>query len=266
MKVGPLKITADNIVPWLGIGIAEIRNFVRERFGGLDRREQRVLDYVRANVAPGDPDAVLAAMDDFARNDVFLMNVGDKKGEILDGAVRESAAGQVLELGAFCGYSAVRIARLLDKPGSLLTSVELSKTRCRVVEEMVAHAGLSDRVSVVNGATSEVIPTLEGRFDLIFIDHVKELYLEDLLSIERHELLAPGCLVVADNVGMFAGADAYLDHVRTCGRYTSMHHDATVEYQDTIYDMVEVSTWLGLESARADEPNASEPTTPPAQN
>ena len=245
MRIGPIKLSAGNILPWLGLGVAELKNFIRERSGGLERRELRVLEYVRTNVAPNSPEKVLAAMDDFARNDAFLMNVGDEKGPILDSAVVDSGAGRALELGAFCGYSAVRIARLLDKPGSTLTSIELSKTRSEVVRGMVAHAGLADRVTVINAPTGEAIPTLDAPFDVVFLDHVKEMYLADLLALEEHGLLNPGCIVVADNVGMFAGIEGYLDHVRTSGKYTSVHHDATIEYREDIYDMVEVSTWIG---------------------
>ena len=251
MRIGPIKLTAGNVLPWLGLGVAELKNFVRERTGGLERRELRVLDYVRTNVIAGRPDEVLAAMDHFARTDAFLMNVGDEKGLILDRAVRDSGAGRALELGAFCGYSAVRIARLLEGPDCCLTSIELSDTRVRVVREMAEHAGLADRVNVINGATDEVIPTLDEPFNLIFLDHVKEMYHRDLLALEQHRLLASGCIVVADNVGMFAGIESYLDHVRTSGLYSSIHHDASVEYRDGIYDMVEVSTWLGPPAERS---------------
>ena len=251
MRLGPIKLSTGNIIPWLGLGFAELKNLIRERSGGLDPRELRVLEYVRANVARDQPEQVLAAMDHFARNDAFLMNVGDEKGLILDRAVRDSGAGRALELGAFCGYSAVRIARLLDGPGSSLTSIELSPTRAGVVRDMVAHAGLSDRVNVINAATDEAIPTLEAPFDLVFLDHVKHLYHTDLLSLEKHELLNPGCIVVADNVGMFAGVEGYLDHVRTSGLYASVHHNTSIEYREGISDMVEVSTWIGQQTEQS---------------
>jgi catechol O-methyltransferase len=188
-------------------------------------------------------------MDRFAREDSFLMNVGDKKGLILDAAVRDSGAGAVLELGAFCGYSAIRIARLLDKPGSKLTSVELSRSRVDVAAAMIAHARLSDRVEFRQGASQDVIPKLTGPYKMVFIDHVKDRYLADLELLEQHGLLEEGAVVVADNVGMFTGMEAYLSHVRSSGRYASVHHSATIEYGYGIADMVEVSTWLGADAA-----------------
>ncbi|GJP45301.1 hypothetical protein CLOM_g4705 [Closterium sp. NIES-68] len=79
------------------------------------------------------------------------MNVGDVKGAILDDAVRRANPLSALELDAFCGYSAVRIASRFSKPGARLVSVELSDLRSSVVRSVVAHAGLSDKVTVVTG-------------------------------------------------------------------------------------------------------------------
>ena len=49
------------------------------------------------------------------------MNVGDQKGVILDKAMGAANAKRVVELGCFCGYSAVRIARLLPDDGELIS-------------------------------------------------------------------------------------------------------------------------------------------------
>ena len=62
----------------------------------------------------------------------------------------------------------------------------------------------------MQGNSSDVIPTLEGPFDLVFIDHWKPLYLPDLQAIERHGLLRSGSIVVADNVGEVFGAEEFL--------------------------------------------------------
>ena len=88
---------------------------LKEQMFGENPRAPRVLQYILKNTSPGDPQAVLDAMDHFGRHDQFLMNVGDEKGLILDAAVRQSKAGRALELGCYCGYSAVRIGRLLQE-------------------------------------------------------------------------------------------------------------------------------------------------------
>ncbi len=213
------------------------------------RREGNRLDaalrFAREHARAGDPDTVLAALDRFARERRMLINVGDEKGLVLDAELRRLGPhARVLELGCFAGYSAIRMARLLSPPGRVL-SVEPSPTSVRVAREMVALAGVADRVEIRAGRSGDVIPTLEGPFDLVFLDHWKSLYLEDLQQLEARALLRPGSVVVADNVGPLFGAEAYLGYVRGCGRYDSRYVPGHVEYQESIEDGIEVSVWRG---------------------
>jgi len=229
----------------LRLGLRIAYGNVRARLRGEERDVRRAaLAHVRATVPGGDPVAVLAGLDDFARRRRFLMNVGDRKGPMLAALVRGlPAQARVLEFGAFVGYSAVLMGRALP-PGGRLTSVEYDPVAAEVAREMVAHAGLADRVELRHGDTRDVIPLLGGPFDLVFIDHWKDLYLRDLLALEAHSLLRPGSLVVADNVGPMFGAHEYLGHVRGCGRYNSRYEKSTLEYSD-IEDGVEISIFGG---------------------
>ncbi|KKW63710.1 SAM-dependent methyltransferase, partial [Mycolicibacterium elephantis] len=76
-----------------------------------DGREQACAAFVEQNARQGDVDDVLSAIDDFAYNKSMLMNVGDEKGALLDAAVRRADPRLVLELGTYCGYGALRLAR-----------------------------------------------------------------------------------------------------------------------------------------------------------
>jgi hypothetical protein len=90
-------------------------------------REQELLKHVLANAKKGDPESVLQAYDDFTRTKQLMMNIGDVKGPLLDQLMREKFPKVVLELGGYCGYSAVRILRLLGE-GSRLITVEINPT------------------------------------------------------------------------------------------------------------------------------------------
>jgi len=81
-----------------------------------DGREAAAADYVVANARRGDIDDVIAKVDQFAYEKSFLINVGDEKGELLDAAVRRANAGVALELGTYCGYGSLRIARAAHRP------------------------------------------------------------------------------------------------------------------------------------------------------
>jgi catechol O-methyltransferase len=60
-----------------------------------------MLDYVLKNSRQGDIQSVISTIDEFAWNKRWLMNIGDKKGKILDEAVRERNPNTILELGNF---------------------------------------------------------------------------------------------------------------------------------------------------------------------
>jgi O-methyltransferase len=57
--------------------------------------------------------------DHFCRHISYLINVGDEKGKILDNAVERTQPRQLLELGTYCGYSALRMARAMPREARL---------------------------------------------------------------------------------------------------------------------------------------------------
>lgn len=207
-------------------------------------REQAVLAYVREHAVQGSPESVLGAMDRFARERRWLQNVGPRKGAVLLQALRDAQARRVLEIGSYCGYSATLIGSHLAAIGGQLTAIELSRRNAEVARQVVAHAGLASTVCFLRGTLETEIGALDGPFDLVFLDHWKDVYLPDLRRLEDAGLLRPGSVVVADNVGFFDVTD-YLDHVRHGGRYQSRYERASVEYQDALEDGVEVSVFGG---------------------
>ena len=96
------------VVPAAGAsGRATSRPPARSVTAGRPPRSQ----YVLAHARPGDIDDVIATIDRFAYEKSFLINVGDEKGALLDAAVQRADPELALELGTYCGYSALRIAR-----------------------------------------------------------------------------------------------------------------------------------------------------------
>lgn len=70
-------------------------------------------------------------------------------GQIVDAVIREYKPSLVLELGAYCGYSAVRMARLLPPGGRLLT-MEMNPDYAAITKQMLEFAGLQDKVRPCN--------------------------------------------------------------------------------------------------------------------
>jgi catechol O-methyltransferase len=218
-----------------------------------DGREAAAADYVVANARRGDIDDVIAKVDEFAYEKSFLINVGDEKGQLLDAAVRRANPTLALELGTYCGYGSLRIARAA--PSAKVFSVELSPANAEVARRIWAHAGVGDRVTCVvgtigdGGATLDVLANVygfvDGKLDLLFIDHDKAAYLTDLHSIVDRGWLHHGSIVVADNI-LIPGAPKYRQYMKEQqGRqFDTREHRTHGEYQSLAPDIVLESEYL----------------------
>jgi catechol O-methyltransferase len=229
-----------------------IRRLEREGQVG-DGREARLADYVTARARRGDAADTLRIIDDFAWNRSMLINVGDVKGRILDDAVIRANPRRILELGTYCGYSALRMA--VAAPAARIVSIEFSPANAAIARRVLDHAGVSERVTVVAGTLGDGGETLDRlrtehdfrprSVDLVFIDHAKDAYLSDLQLILNEDWIQPGSVVVADNVKV-PGAPDYLAYMREHeGKdWRTVEHQTWVEYQSLIRDLVLVSERL----------------------
>jgi len=96
-----------------------------------DGREEALAAYVTSNADAGDLEDTIRVVDEFCYQRSVMMNVGDEKGQILDAAVRRVQPGLLLELGAYCGYSALRMARMMPQGAIVLRGVRRSeRSRC----------------------------------------------------------------------------------------------------------------------------------------
>lgn len=217
-----------------------------------DGREAAAADYVLTHARAGSLDDAIDAIDRFAYTQSLLINVGDEKGLLLDAAVRRSKASLALELGTYCGYSALRIARAA--PEARVFSVEMSAFNAANAARIWAHAGVADRVSCVVGRIGDGGATLDalaghgftpGALDFLFVDHDKNAYLPDLLSILGRGWLHPGAIVVADNV-LVPGSPKYRAYLREQqGKsWDTVEHKSHLEYT-ALPDLVLESRYLG---------------------
>jgi catechol O-methyltransferase len=221
------------------------RTFARTgQFG--DGRESAAADYVLANARRGDVDDVLHTMDRFAYDKTFLISVGDRKGELLDAAVKRADTRLALELGTYCGYGALRIARAA--PTARVFSVESAEANAEIARRIWAHAGVEDRITCVVGMIGDDGATLRAleehgfdvdTLDLLFLDHYKDAYVPDLHSIIDRGWLRQGAIIVADNVRI-PGAPRYRRYMRKeqGKRFDTIEHATYGEYQSVFRDLM----------------------------
>lgn len=122
---------------------------------------------------------------------------GRIQGEFLKMMVRLSGAGRVLEIGAFTGYSTCCLASGLPEGGHLDT-LEINDELEDLMREGWSRAGVSDLITLHLGDALETLATLDGPYDLAFIDANKREYSQYYEAVLP--LIRKGGLIIADDV------------------------------------------------------------------
>ena len=128
------------------------------------------------------------------------MLCGPVEGKLIEFISRMIAPNDILEIGAFTGYSAICLGRGL-KEGGRLDSLELNDELEDLILQAHEKAGLSDNIILHIGDAKETLKRLkeEGRmYDLVFIDANKREYTAYYELV--FDMVRPGGYILADNV------------------------------------------------------------------
>lgn len=125
------------------------------------------------------------------------MLTGEIEGRFLEFLVFLAQPRLVLEIGTYSGYSALSMARALPAGGRIV-SCELDPERVAFASRHIAEAGFGEVIEIRQGPALASIASLDGPFDLVFVDADKEGYL-DYYEAVLPKLSARG-LIVIDNV------------------------------------------------------------------
>ncbi|MCW6664861.1 O-methyltransferase [Aerococcaceae bacterium NML191219] len=134
----------------------------------------------------------------------------------------------ILEIGTAIGFSASLMAQHLQTDGHL-TTIDRYPLMYERAKENFNRMGLADRVTVIEGDAADVLPTLEGEFDLIFMDSAKAKYIEFYPECMR--LLRVGGVLIIDDV--FQGG-TILDPVESRPKRVRKIHRKLNELLDTV--------------------------------
>jgi predicted O-methyltransferase YrrM len=156
----------------------------------------KVDTYFSALLAPDDP-ALKAALKANELAGLPAHDVSALQGQMLALLVQITGAKHVLEIGTLGAYSTIRIARALLPLGQV-TTIEADERHAGIARENIKRAGLQERIDLRIGKALDILPTLVGPFDLIFIDADKPnnpSYIKWALALSR-----TGTVIVGDNV------------------------------------------------------------------
>jgi predicted O-methyltransferase YrrM len=124
----------------------------------------------------GSPPQVASVLHRIKAADTGQLAVSEADGRFLRALVTIRGAKSILEIGGASGYSGIWLGLGAQASGGRVVSIEYDPARAAEAAANVEAAGLSGVVRLVQGDAFEVIPTLEGQFDLVFLDAWKPDY------------------------------------------------------------------------------------------
>jgi caffeoyl-CoA O-methyltransferase len=107
---------------------------------------------------------------------------------------------KILEIGTAIGYSALSFVK--KNENITVDTIELNEDMVKLAGENIEKSGYDDRIKIIYGDASKVVPELEKKYDVIFLDGAKGHYIHMLEDCLR--LLNPRGMIISDNV-LFRG-------------------------------------------------------------
>lgn len=103
----------------------------------------------------------------------------------------------ILEVGAAVGFSANLMAEAAGDDVKI-TTIENYEPRIPIANANFKRTGRDKQITLLEGDAQEILPTLDGPFDFIFMDAAKGQYINFWPEVKR--LIADGGVIVTDNV------------------------------------------------------------------
>jgi predicted O-methyltransferase YrrM len=122
---------------------------------------------------------------------------GHFQGRVLSMLSKMIRPKNILEIGTYTGYSAICLAEGLQKGGSL-TTIDINAELENMAKGYFEKAGISEQVNYIIGDATSILPTLNAKYDLVFIDADKKnnaTYYDIVF-----DKLNQGGYIIADNV------------------------------------------------------------------
>ena len=117
--------------------------------------------------------------------------------EIMGEYLTKSKPKKMLEIGTAVGYSAICFTKFLAENGHIDT-IEREQERVKEAKENIKRVGVQDKIHIYEGDAVEILPTLNEKYDAIFIDAAKGKY--PFFLKESLRMIQPDGIIFADNI------------------------------------------------------------------
>ncbi len=117
--------------------------------------------------------------------------------EVVDKILKETKPKKILEIGTAVGYSAMCFSEYLQE-GGIIDTIERDEKRIEEAKVNIEKVGVAEKINILEGDAVEILPTLTGKYDIIFIDAAKGKY--PFFLKEALRMLEKNGVILADNI------------------------------------------------------------------
>lgn len=164
--------------------------------------------------------------------------------EVVKNILEKEKPTRILEIGTAVGYSASCFVKYA--PEVIVDTIELDEVRANEAIENVKKIGVDKNINIMIGNAVEILPTLSGEYDLVFIDAAKSKY--SIFLSEGIRLIRNGGIILADNV-LYKGyvmSDYNKHKQRTAVRHLREYIKEVTENPNLETEILEVGDGLAV--------------------
>ena len=161
--------------------------------------DDQLNQYIKSHTTPENPLLTQVERDTHQHVLAPRMVSGHIQGAVLQMLSMMIRPKRILEIGTFTGYSALCLARGLDKDG-ILHTIEIDDELEYIYAKYFAQSTYAQNIKYHIGDAREIMTTLNETFDLVFLDGDKRQYTEYYNILMDNNLVKSGGYIFADNV------------------------------------------------------------------
>ena len=165
--------------------------------------------------------------------------------EVIDTYLKEMKPKRILEIGTAVGYSAICFSKYLAEDG-IIDTIERDEERIAEAKTNIKEMELNSRINIYEGDAVEILPTLNNKYDAVFIDAAKGKYTFFLEQALR--MLDKKGIIFADNI-LYKGyvlSDYNKHKQRTAVRNLREYIKQTTENEKLETEILEVGDGLAI--------------------
>lgn len=117
--------------------------------------------------------------------------------EVMEKYLKEEKPQRILEIGTAVGYSAICFTEFLADNG-VIDTIERDEQRVQEARENIKKAKVEEKINIYEGDAVEILPTLNEKYDAVFIDAAKGKY--PFFLKEALRMIKPNGIIFADNI------------------------------------------------------------------